>query len=279
MGLLDRIQRQGGTTPPVEGTPAVDPTAPPSAVAGGTSGWMPRPEAPPGASLGQPTVVPVPAPGVCVAAGCAAVLVVPCSYQDRRGEHCPTTSCAEHRREVESRPYCRRHAGTADTLRLAALHGQQIEAPDLNDRSLSLLRWVAHDLAGSVADILARCSAGRFTVLDDAAPIHVRADRTRGRPAAWEQLWTLADPAGPVLRVVLRVEASRPETVILVADHAVLAALVPPWVRHPVQGEAEPTSERDEGERAAFRAQMLAALEAHLEAHPPGGGPDPDYLR
>ncbi len=287
MGLLDRIQRQGGVTSthPGAGADPAEPAAEPSpamARAGGGSGWGQRPPAPPGdpgPALEPPAAAIIPTPGACAVAGCAATLVVPCAYRDRRGELCPSTGCVEHWRTVEGRPYCRRHAGVADTLRLATRRGHQFEAPDLQDRSLTLLRWVASELEGPVVERLSRCGDGRFRTLDDPEPIHVRGDRTRSRPAAWERVWTLADSTGPALRVVLRVEAPRPEAVVLAANHTVLATLVPPWIRHRALGEPEPVPEVDAAERAAFRDQVLAALAAYLEEHPPGRGPAIDLLR
>jgi len=61
--------------------------------------------------------------------------------------------------------------------------------------------------------------------------------------------------------------------VVLVVDHTVLGAAVPPWIRHRMAGEAEPAPEVDAAERAAFREELVAGLTAHVEAHPPGAEP------
>ncbi len=280
MGLLDRIQQHAdGAAPRASADrPTAVPATQPSLAArmGGAlaNPWPAWEAAAPvdhvTAALRQLPVSAVPTQGTCVVAGCPATLVVACSYEDRRGERCAAATCAQHRREVADRPYCRRHGAVAETLRLAAARGHQMEAPDLRDRSLSLLRWMSQELDGPVSDCLYRCSRGRLNVLDDPQVIHVRADRTRSLPAAWERVWTLTEPAGPVMRATLRVEASRPETVVWVVDHTVLGAAIPPWIRHRMAGEPEPAPEVDAVERATFREELVAGLVAHIEAHPPG---------
>ena len=283
MGLLDRIQQHAdgsAALAPGERATAVAASQPSLAARMGgarVDDWTPWQVAAPvdevAAMLRRIPVAAVPGPGTCVVTGCTGTLVVGCSYEDRRRERCTATTCAEHRREVDDKPYCRRHGAVAETLRLAAARGQQTEAPDLHDRSASLLRWVSQELDGPVSDCLYRCSRGRMSVLDDPQLLHIRADRARARPAAWERVWTLAEPTGPVMRAALRVEASRPETVVLVVDHTVLGAAVPPWIRHRMAGEAEPAPEVDAAERAAFREELVAGLTAHVEAHPPGAEP------
>src|SRR3982074_1054486 len=90
----------------------------------------------------------------CAFPGCPRQDAVACSYTDRHSRECGYAWCAEHRIDVNRRPYCRRHGGVMTAI--ASHPYDDIAPPDLDNRALSLCEWVAADIDKEVRDMLSQ---------------------------------------------------------------------------------------------------------------------------
>jgi hypothetical protein len=67
--------------------------------------------------------------------------------------------------------------------------------------------------------------------------------------------------------VGLRVDDSRPETIILTGGTTHLVSTVPPWIQRHLSGESNRASPSDLVERLAFQQEMLLALDNYVEKY------------
>ncbi|MGH7608522.1 MAG: hypothetical protein ACREOD_01060 [Candidatus Dormibacteria bacterium] len=203
--------------------------------------------------------------GGCDHHGCANKEAFRCLYRDRRAVDCSWAACTEHLRVVATRAYCLRHASIVEVMALAREQGTEVMPPDLDSRSASLVMWVSRDLDQPVVERLVRWGDADMSIINDPAIRYTRPDRLRHDPGHWERVWALANRTGILLRVSLRVEDTRPETVILVGGTTHLLAAVPPWIQRHLAGDAAAASQSDLVERLAFQQQLLLALDGYAQ--------------
>ncbi|MGH7612241.1 MAG: hypothetical protein ACREN4_09505 [Candidatus Dormibacteria bacterium] len=203
--------------------------------------------------------------GGCDHHGCQEQAAYRCLYRDRRAVDCAWVACKDHLRVVGNRAYCLRHASTVEVMLLARERGTDVMPPDLDSRAASLVLWVSRDLDQPVVERLVRWGDADMSIINDPAIRYTRPDRLRQDPGHWERVWALANRTGILLRVSLRVEDSRPETVILVGGTSHLLASVPPWIQRHLAGDEATASQSDLVERLAFQQQLLLALDAYAE--------------
>jgi hypothetical protein len=67
--------------------------------------------------------------------------------------------------------------------------------------------------------------------------------------------------------VGLRVDDSRPETIILTGGTTHLVSTVPPWIQRHLSGESNRASPSDLVERLAFQQELLLALDNYVEKY------------
>ncbi len=204
-----------------------------------------------------------PALGGCDYPGCGETEAFRCRYVDRRRVECGRAGCRGHMRLVGGQGYCMRHASIVEVLRLAAERGTPLQPPDLDNRAASLVLNVARSLEPGLEVRLRRWAGMRHRVFDDPTVRYSRPDRGRRELGRWERIWALAGHNGYVLRVLLRVEDPRPETVVLAADGIVLHQEIPPWISHRGPQWPSPGSPEAADERRAFVDRLLAVLDAY----------------
>ena len=205
--------------------------------------------------------------GGCDQAGCESQEAFRCLYRDRRAVDCSWVACQEHLNVVEGRAYCLRHASVVEVLAMAMARGTQVLPPDLDNRCASLVLWVSRDMDEPVVERLVRWGDCNMSIINDPAIRYTRPDRLRHESGHWERLWALANRTGILLRVGLRVEDSRPETVILTGGTTHLVSKVPPWIQRHLSGESNRASPSDLVERLAFQQEMLLALDDYVEKY------------
>jgi hypothetical protein len=205
--------------------------------------------------------------GGCDQPGCENKKAFRCLYRDRRAVDCAWAVCPEHLRAVAGRGYCIRHASIVEVLAMAMAQGTQLLPPDLDDRCASLVMWVSRDLDEPVVSRLVRWGDSNMSIINDPAIRYSRPDHLRHEPGHWERVWGLANRTGILLRVGLRVEDTRPETVILTGGSTSLLSTVPPWIQHHLSGEVHRISPSDLVERLAFQQQLLLALDSYVEKY------------
>jgi len=206
--------------------------------------------------------------GGCDQAGCENQEAYRCLYRDRRAVDCSWVACPEHLKVVAGRAYCGRHASIVEVLAMARQRGTQVLPPDLDNRCASLVMWVARDLDEPVVERLVRWGDSNISIINDPAIRYTRPDRLTQSPGHWERIWALANRTGILLRVGVRVEDPRPETVILVGGTTHLLSTVPPWIERRLSGQSTPaTPASGLVERLAYQQQLLLALDTYVEQH------------
>lgn len=213
--------------------------------------------------------------GGCDQAGCENREAFRCLYRDRRAVDCSWVACAEHLKAVGGRAYCLRHASIVEVLTMALNQGTQVLPPDLDNRCASLVMWVSRDLDEPIVDRLVRWGDSDMSIINDPAVRYSRPDRLRQESGHWERVWALANRTGILLRVGLRVEDARPETVIMTAGTTHLVSTIPPWIERHLSGEPNKLSQSELVERLAFQQQLLLALDSYVEKY---GGTFPNPL-
>ena len=167
----------------------------------------------------------------CTMPGCSNDTALPCAYRDRWRRACPTALCPAHRVTVTGIAYCRRHAGTVQAIGELSMdsHGR----PDLDDRTPSLVNWIARDLDTNIRALLACTTlAGESIVVDEV----VRLARDRNRTARWERSWRILENTGIVLKVTVRVSEEDDSRVHVTVGSEVVADAVPPWIARRREG-------------------------------------------
>jgi hypothetical protein len=205
--------------------------------------------------------------GGCDQAGCANQEAYRCLYRDRRAVDCSWVACPEHLKVVFGRAYCLRHASVVEVLTMAMERGTQVLPPDLDNRCASLVMWIARDLDEPVVERLVRWGDSDMSIINDPSIRYTRPDRLRQEAGHWERIWALANRTGILLRVGLRVEDNRSETVILTGGTTRLVSTIPPWIQRHLSGESNRPSPSDLVERLAFQQQMLMALDSYVEKY------------
>jgi hypothetical protein len=162
---------------------------------------------------------------------------VVCDYRDRRGHPCPTAWCPAHVVVMGPWRLCRRHARIIQAL---APHGLRsaVPAPDLSNRSPSLVAFLGEGLDRGVRDLLGEVvRAARGESLGEDALIAVVGRHGSRR---WVQGWKVYDSTGPLLRVSVEVDEERdPEFALRLNGRAILRC-VPPWIEARAAGLATP---------------------------------------
>lgn len=169
----------------------------------------------------------------CSTSGCARGGATACAYVDRRSRRCRTVWCAEHRRRVEGRDYCRRHAGVVVAL------GRQPSAglPEVGNRAASLASYLGAALDQRVTDVLGR-TAGRGAALVNHP---VRLVSTPGaRSRRWQRTWNLVDATGIVSRVAIEVDESEDTVVLTSVGSNRIGRGTPPWIEYRGSGDGGP---------------------------------------
>jgi len=257
---------------PAPSVPAIPPAAPP--LAGGAPQprqqppFAPTSDLPPRAPGGP---APTPSPGVarfpategdlpCRERGCPNHNAVPCHYIDRRGRHCGTAWCPQHRATVGGIVYCRRHAGTIAAI---GFFDHPSGMPDVDNRAPSLVNWVARDLDAFVAATLVQCATPGETFVREPV-VSALADRNGGR--RYERGWKLVDHTGLRMVVSVFVVESDDITIRVRVGSGVVAEGVPPWVERHRRG-IQVSDETDRSQRALFYAFLQKHIVAAVRAN------------
>jgi hypothetical protein len=200
----------------------------------------------------------VPTGLVCSVPGCASDDGRPCAYRDRRGRPCQVSNCPAHSIRFEHALFCRRHAGTARAI--AAPAGRPQSLPDLDDRTPSLINWVADDLDEAIRGLLMHAARRGELVVTDG---YVQRTRDINRQSRWERSWRIVDHTGLVLKVCIYVNAGEDAVVhIRVGDDDVFEA-IPPWISRRRHEELAP--EIDVARRQRFYEAIQSAIRAALQ--------------
>ena len=204
---------------------------------------------------------------VCTQPGCPRATGIACEYVDRRGHHCRTAWCPEHRLVIDGRVYCRRHAGVVSALPVGYV-GHTAPMPDLETRAPSLVSWVAREVDADIRHLLlADDRDGHAQLITD--PVYlVFVGRDRRR--AWERAWKLVDHMGDSLRVSLLVEEAADAEVAIWVDSAIVERLAPPWIVQRLHG-ALPPPEVDAQRRKDFNRRILSIISKRMERDGRGG--------
>ncbi len=121
--------------------------------------------------------------------------------------------------------YCRRHASTISALGTTTLTAG---LPDLENRSPSLVSWVADELTADIEDLLRATSREGETVKTE-HEVAVIFDHQRRR--RWQRSWKLVEATGISLTVALSVGEDEDDALISVrVGSNVIARGVPPWI-------------------------------------------------
>ncbi|GAC1337778.1 MAG: hypothetical protein NVSMB29_02650 [Candidatus Dormibacteria bacterium] len=177
----------------------------------------------------------------CSFVACTDTTAVPCEYIDRRSHRCGTAWCPQHRIVVDSRVFCRRHAGTVSALPGGPLTGSPL--PDLDNRAPSLVSWVAREVDAEIRQLLlsqAGEDGAAQLIVDPVFLIFLGRERKR----AWERSWKLVDHRGTALRVALQVEEDDNAAITIKVGSNFVGRVTPPWIaqrlaRLPVSAEVD----------------------------------------
>jgi hypothetical protein len=181
-----------------------------------------------------------------------------CTYRDRRGRSCRLASCTLHGVSFEGHPYCRRHGAAVRAV--AAARGDAVSLPDLDDRTPSLINWIANDLDQAFRTLLVGATrAGEDVVADG----NVQLTRDIVRQPRWERSWRIVDHTGLVLKICIYAGVGADALVhVRVADDDVFDG-IPPWIRQRQHGEVSMTI--DVAQRRAFYDVILASVSQALK--------------
>jgi hypothetical protein len=187
--------------------------------------------------------------------------VLACAYVDRRGLGCGTAWCSDHHLVVEDRAYCRRHAGVVSAMPGGDIRGSA-PLPDVENRSPSLVSWVAREVDADIRYLLAAeliQGGAAELVADPVHPIFTGSDRRR----AWERAWKLVAHAAPSLRVSLIVEECADAEVAVAVNATVVDRLTPPWILQRLHGGVSP--EVDAQRRKEFNRVLLGTVRRGID--------------
>ena len=164
----------------------------------------------------------------------------------RRGRMCQVALCANHGVVIAGAPYCRRHASTVQAI--GALATDPNGRPDINDRTPSLVNWIARDLDGYIrSQLQSAAHPGESVVTDDA--VHLSRDNHRN--LRWERSWRLVESTGLLLRVSVTVSEDNDALVRVNVGSEMVADGIPPWIARRRAGE-EVDASADLAQRQLF---------------------------
>lgn len=190
----------------------------------------------------------------CSELDCESTTAFPCQYVDRRGRACDTSWCTIHRRVVEGRVYCPRHAGIVG----AVGSDSSSMRPDLESRCASLVNWIANAIDGDVKQILEtlpdRREDERMLVEPVRLVFGVHAHERR-----WERGWKLLDHVAVTTRVTLEVSEHADTEVRVRINGNDVVTVVPPWIEHRQRSEWLAPLE-DRLERSYFDQYLVARI-------------------
>jgi hypothetical protein len=169
---------------------------------------------------------------MCSAPGCSNDTALPCSYRDRRGRMCQTAFCPDHGATLYGASYCRRHASTVQAI--GDLAADPNGRPDLNDRTPSLVNWIARDLDEHIRAQLAGAARGGESIVVDES---VRLSRDNKRNLRWERSWRLVESTGLVLKITVHVSEENDALVRISVGSEMVADGIPPWIARRRMGE------------------------------------------
>jgi hypothetical protein len=184
----------------------------------------------------EPPAPPPPEPeptGIdCSVPGCPNSDALNCEYRDRRGHLCTLSFCPDHGVVINGVPYCRRHASTVRAIGSLATDPNGL--PDLDDRTPSLVNWIARELDGHIrAQLEAAAREGESVVTDDT--VHLSRDSNRN--LRWERSWRLVEHTGLVLKVGIHVSEENDALVRINVGSEMVADGIPPWIARRRMGE------------------------------------------
>ncbi len=168
----------------------------------------------------------------CGAPGCSKDTALPCAYRDRRGRMCSTAFCPEHGATLHGETYCRRHASTVQAI--GDLAADPNGRPDINDRTPSLVNWIARDLDQYIRGLLAAAARPGESVVTDES---VRLTRDSKRNLRWERSWRLVESTGLVLKITIHVSEDDDAMVRVDVGGDMVADGIPPWIARRRMGE------------------------------------------
>ncbi len=204
------------------------------------------------------TAVVLPSGIACSAVDCLSRDAQICSYRDRRGRSCNVAGCPAHSIALEGAGYCRRHAGTVRAIAAPAGHANAV--PDLQDRSPSLVNWIANDIDAPIRALLARAARPGERVITDG---YVQLTRDIVRQARWERSWRLVDNTGLVLKVVIYITEGDDSLVRVCAGDLLVGEGVPPWIERRRKGD-HVLATIDISQRQRFYASIQDAIAGAL---------------
>jgi hypothetical protein len=217
----------------------------------------------------DPPQEPVPTGLTCRLPGCTNGNAQLCSYRDRRGRMCDLVFCADHGVTLYGAPYCRRHGSTVQAI--GELAADPNGRPDIDDRTPSLVNWIARDLNQHIRALLEAASReGETVIVDDA----VRLSRDHNRNLRWERSWRLVEHTGLVLKVTVHVSEENDALVRINVGSEMVADGIPPWIARRRMGE-EVDVAIDVAQRKLFYRYLedsIAGAVAEFRA----GGPRPN---
>lgn len=168
----------------------------------------------------------------CSVPGCPNTDALNCEYRDRRGHLCTLAFCPNHGAVIEGVPYCRRHASTVRAIGPLATDPNAL--PDIDDRTPSLVNWIARELDGHIrAQLEAAAREGETVVTDDT--VHLSRDSRRN--LRWERSWRLVEHTGLVLKIGISVSEENDALVRINVGSEMVADGIPPWIARRRMGE------------------------------------------
>jgi hypothetical protein len=106
--------------------------------------------------------------------------------------------------------------------------------PDIDDRTPSLVNWIARDLDQQIRTLLAKAAReGESIVVDEA----VRLSRDNRRNLRWERSWRLVESTGLVLKITVHVSEENDALVRISVGSEMVADGIPPWIARRRMGE------------------------------------------
>jgi hypothetical protein len=190
----------------------------------------------------------------CAEDGCG-LIGSRCSYVYGRGRQCGFCVCILHEHLTGGQSLCRRHATV-----MKALAVQDGILPDVDDRSASLVAWIAGDIDQDVRRLLSavQLEEGGEIVGSMLNSRFVTVGPKRER--RWRCDWKLISHTGILTFATVTVDASRPDQVIVIVDGEELARLTAPWIS--LRASDPDQRVRD---RVIFYNSLLKNMQAGLE--------------
>src|ERR1700676_1305826 len=201
----------------------------------------------------------------CSAPGCSNDTALPCSYRDRRGRMCTVAFCPDHGATLYGEAYCRRHASTVQAI--GELARDPNARPDIDDRTPSLVNWIARDLDQHIRALLTTAARpGESIVVDEA----VRLSRDSSRNLRGERGWRLVESTGLVLKIAVSVSAENDALVRITVGSEMVADGIPPWIARRRMGEDVDVA-IDGGQRKLFYQYLEESIAGAVAEFRRGG--------